>query len=51
MSKTIYEAPTAEAWSFCTDHGLNLLATLSIVGNVSDFEAGDELDLIEDDWD
>lgn len=51
MNKRRYVSPYAEDWSLEALAGCNIMATLSIVGNVQDFEAGDELDLIEDDWD
>lgn len=50
MDKKPYSPPTIERWGIKKQNSLNLLASLSIAGNVSDWEAGDEDDLYEDDW-
>lgn len=51
MKKLTYEPPRVEVWRLEANRGLNLLASLSMGGNISDFEAGTEDDLIEDNWD
>ena len=49
MKKT-YEPPTAEVWMIDLRKCENLLVSMSLEGNISDFEPGNEDDLIEDDW-
>ncbi len=51
MNKRSYTPPYATDWNLEVIAGNNILATLSISGNVQDFEAGNELDLTEDSWD
>lgn len=50
MDKT-YVAPRVEYWEMEHFPPLNLLASLSIAGDVADFEAGDPNDITEDEWD
>ena len=50
MKKT-YEPPVMEVWMIDLQRSADLLVSLSLQGNVSDFEPGDDDDLIVDDWD
>ena len=49
MKKT-YEPPVMEVWRIDLQRSADLLVSLSLQGNVSDFEPGDDEDLIVDDW-
>lgn len=49
MKKT-YEPPVMEVWMIDLQRSADLLVSLSLQGNVSDFEPGDDDDLIVDDW-
>ncbi len=49
MKKT-YEPPVMEVWMIDLQRSADLLVSLSLQGNVSDFESGDDEDLIVDDW-
>ena len=49
MKKT-YEPPIMEVWMIDLQRSADLLVSLSLQGNVSDFEPGDDDDLIVDDW-
>ena len=40
-----------EVWMIDLQKSADLLVSLSLQGNVSDFEPGDDDDLIVDDWD
>ena len=49
MKKT-YEPPVMEVWRIDLQRSADLLVSLSLQGNVSDFEPGDDEDLTVDDW-
>ena len=48
--KKAYEPPVMEFWRIDLQRSADLLVSLSLQGNVSDFEPGDDEDLIVDDW-
>lgn len=50
MNKKPYISPSIERWDLNDRKMLNLLVSLSIAGDVADWEAGDPNDLYEDDW-